>query len=576
MTSMHRGAYKGAMPSRALLRLVSSMSLAAVALACAPAEVPAPPPSGPAPAPAELDLVVERGRVVDGTGAAWFRADLGLRGDRIVSMGDLSSARAKRRIDAGDRIVAPGFIDMLGQSELVVLVDNRVESKIRQGITTEVTGEGGSIAPMNDVLLGEMKPVLDKYRLHVDWTDLQGYGRRLAQGGSTVNFVTFVGAAQVRGEVLGLGDVEPSPAQLAQMEAEVEKAMEQGAAGVSTALIYPPGSYAKTEELIALARAAAKHGGVYASHIRDEADGISEALDEAFRIGQKARIPVEIWHLKVAGKRNLGRMKEVLDKIERARAEGVDVTADIYPYVASANGLDASIPEWAHDGGVDKMIARIADPAQRRRIAAEIRDKDFQREGAETILLVSCVSPALKKWMGKRLVDVAAAMGKPPEEALMDLVVADRANVGKVRFSMSEEDVTLAMQRPWVSFDTDYQGQATDGPLAPDLAHPRAFGAFPRVLGRYVRELKVLTLEEAIRKMTSLPARRMGLFDRGVLRPGMAADVVIFDPAAVRDVATFEDPNRYSEGIAYVVVNGRVVLDQGKLTAERPGRLLRR
>jgi dihydroorotase/N-acyl-D-amino-acid deacylase len=471
-------------------------------------------------------------------------------------------------------VVAPGFIDMLGQSETVLLVDNRVESKIRQGITTEVTGEGSSVAPMNAALIAEGKPWYDKYHLTVDWTDLAGYVRRFEAARCTLNLATFVGAAQVRGYVVGLGDTRPSPEDLGRMEREVDRAMAEGALGVSSALIYPPGSYASTDELVALARAAARRGGVYATHVRDEGDGVLGALDEAIDIGRRAGVPVEIWHLKTAGKKNFGRMREVIEKIERARAEGVDVTADVYPYVAAANGLSASVPGWAQAGGVDRMLARFADPAERRRITEELRDRVFAREGPETILVVSAVSPALAPWLGKRLDAIAREMGKPPEEALLDLVAADRGNVGVVRFIMSEDDVALAMKQPWVSFDTDYDGRAVDGPFAAEGAHPRAFGAFPRVLGRYVRELGLLTLEEAVRKMTSLPARRVGLFDRGVLRPGMAADIVVFDPKTVRDVATYEAPRRYAEGIADVIVNGRVVLDEGRLTPERPGRFL--
>lgn len=526
-------------------------------------------------APEDYDLIISNGRVVDGTGAPWFRADVGIRGERIVAIGDLSTAGTARRIDAAGRIVAPGFIDMLGQSEGFVLVDSRLESKIRQGITTEVTGEGQSIAPMNDAWIAESKPWLDKYKLNVDWTDLEGYWRRLRKARSALNIATFVGAAQVRGVVLGLGDVQPTAEQLARMEAEVEKAMQQGALGVSSALIYPPGSYARTPELVALARVAARFGGVYATHMRNEESDVLTALDEAITIGREAHIPVEVWHLKVAEKKNWGRMKEVLARIERARAEGVDIAANLYPYVAAANGLSASVPEWAQAGGTDEMIRRFQAPATRQRIAAELRAFLRTHELPDSILLVSCVNPDLKKYMGRRLDDVARDLKKPPEEAVIDLVERDRAQTGVVRFLMEEDDVRLALRHPWLSFDTDAPGQATDGPFAGDLTHPRAFGTMPRVLGRYVRELKLLTLEEAIRKMTSLPAQRSRLLDRGVLRPGMAADMTIFDPNLIRDIATFEKPLQYAEGVAFVIVNGRVVLDHGKMTSERPGKPLR-
>jgi len=523
---------------------------------------------------ADYDLIVGGGRVVDGTGAPWFRADVGVRGDRIVAVGNLEKASAKRRVDAGGKYVAPGFIDMLGQSELNLLVDNRVESKIRQGITTEITGEGSSAAPMSPVWIAEAKPWLDKYRLTIDWKDLDGYWRRLRKARPTVNLATYVGAAQVRGVVLGLGEAQPDAAQLTRMQQEVETAMRQGAVGVSTGLIYPPGSYATTAELVALAKAAGRNGGLYASHIRGEDDVVMQALEEAITIGKEAQVPVEIWHLKTSLRKNWGRMKEVVARIERARAEGVDIAANIYPYVAASNGLVATVPGWAQAGGADAMLQRFHDPETRARIVREVKVA-LEREPPGDILLASCVNPDVKKYMGRRLDDVAKEMGKPPEEALLALVEADRAQGWVVRFWMSEDDVRLAMRQPWVSFVTDNPGQATDGPFAEDLAHPRAFGGMARVLGRYVRDEHVLTLEDAVRKMTSLPARRIRLLDRGIVRPGMAADLVVFDLDRVRDLATFEKPLQYSEGFSHVVVNGRVVLDDGKMTDERPGRPLR-
>jgi N-acyl-D-amino-acid deacylase len=366
------------------------------------------------------------------------------------------------------------------------------------------------------------------------------------------------------------------------MEALVEAAMQQGALGLSTSLIYPPGAYARTPELVALARVAARHGGVYASHIRDEANNQMAALEEAITIGREAGIPVEIWHLKVAGRSNWGRMKDVVARIERARAEGLDVTADMYPYVASGNGLDATVPQWAQAGGVDAMIQRFHDPAQRARILAEIRGghggewDGWKGRPPEDILIVSVMNPSLQKWTGKRLSQVAAEMGKSPEEALIDLVEADRANVFVARFSMNEDDLQYALRRPWVAIDLDAGAFSLDGPFGARKHHPRALGSMPRVIGHYARDLKLFSIEEAVRKMTSLPARRMGLSDRGLLRPGLAADVVVFDPERIRDVATFEEPNVYSEGVEHVVVNGRVVLDGGRMTDERPGRPLTR
>ena len=517
------------------------------------------------------DLVISGGRLIDGTGAPWVRADVGIRGDRIAAIGDLSQAQAKQRIDAQGLAVAPGFIDLLGQSELSVLVDPRAESKIRQGITSELTGEGISPAPMNDAWVHEKEDWLRKYRLRIDWTDLRGYLQRLRLARPAINVGVMVGAAQVRGVVLGFDDVQPDAQQLARMQRLVEEAMEQGALGLSSGLIYQPGSFAKTAELIALAQAAAKHGGFYATHLRSEGSRIFEALDEAFAIARAAAIPVEIWHLKV-GRSHWGHMHEVTARIERARASGIDVTADAYPYVASANGLHASLPEWVNAGGVDDLVARLRDPALRDRIAKETgRDLD-----ADAILLVSCVDPGLKRYMGKRLSEVAREMDLSPELALMQLVAQDRGKVGVARFTMKEEDVQTALQKPWVALDTDYGARAVDGPFGGEGAHPRAFGTMARILGHYVRDVKLFTVEEAVRKITSLPARRMGVWDRGVLRPGAYADVVVFDPEHVEDTATFEQPQQYPRGIETVVVNGKVVLHQGKRTGERPGRPLLR
>jgi len=518
-----------------------------------------------------FDLVLSGGRVIDGTGAPWVRADVGIRGDRVAAIGDLSRAKAVRRIDVHGFAVAPGFIDLLGQSELNVLVDPRAESKIRQGITTELTGEGISPAPMDEGWVHEREDWLRKYHLTVDWSDLRGYFRRLRRAKPAINVGVMVGAAQVRGIVLGFSDVQPDGAQLARMQQLVERAMEQGALGISTGLIYQPGSFARTDELIALAKAAAKHGGFYATHLRSEGARIFEAMEEAFTIGREARMPVEIWHLKV-GRSHWGQMQDVIARIEQARASGVDVTADAYPYVASANQLSSSLPEWVNAGSVDEMVARLRDPSLRERIAKETaRDLD-----ADAILIVSCVDPALKKHMGKKLSDVARDMDVAPEIAVMQLVAQDRGQVGVVRFTMKEEDVQTALRQPWVAVDTDYGARGIDGPFEADGAHPRAFGTMARVLGHYVRDVKLFTVEEAVRKITSLAARRMGIWERGILRPGAYADVVVFDPEHIEDTATFEEPRQYPRGIDTVIVNGRVVLHEGKRTAERPGRPLTR
>jgi dihydroorotase/N-acyl-D-amino-acid deacylase len=526
------------------------------------------------------DLVITNGRIVDGTGAPWFRGDVGIRGDRIAAIGRLDGAEARRRIDARGAVVAPGFIDLLGQSEMLLLVDGRAESKVRQGVTTEITGEGGSVAPVVAEDVHDMKPWLDRYHLTVDWTDLDGYFERLEAARPAINLGTFVGAAQVRRAVLGAADVVPDAAQLARMEEEVERAMRQGAFGVSSSLIYAPGAYAKTAELVALARVAARHGGIYATHIRDESDGIAGALEEAFSIGREAAVPVEIWHLKCSGRKNWGRMPEVVAAIERARASGVEVSANVYPYIASSNALDSSIPTWAHEGGVDAMLARFRDPAQRERILREIRDGEdgaggWKTRSPEDIMITDAVSPSVARWRGKRLSEVAAGLSLSAEEAMVRLVEEDKASVMVVRFAMNEDDLQVALRRSWVSFGADSGAMALDGPLARDRPHPRAFGTMPRILGHYARDLGLFPVEEVVRRMTSQAARRVGLLDRGILRPGMMADVVVFDPARVRDLATFEEPTRYSEGIDHVVVNGRVVLEAGRMTGERPGRPLR-
>jgi N-acyl-D-amino-acid deacylase len=521
---------------------------------------------------AVFDLILSGGRVMDGTGAPWFRADVGIRGDTIAAVGDLSRGKARRRIQLQYLALAPGFIDLLGQSELNALIDPREESKVRQGITTELTGEGISPAPMNAAWIHEQEPWLRKYQLKIDWTDLSGYFRRLRKARPSINEALLVGAGQVRGVVLGFKDVQPDEKQLARMQKLVDAAMRQGAFGVSSALIYQPGSFARTPELIALAKIAAKHRGIYATHIRSESKKIGDALEEAFTIGREAQVPVEIWHLKISGRANWGRMNEVVGRIELARAAGVDVTADMYPWIASANGLDASIPDWAHAGGVDAMVARIRDPVQRAKMIREMEPELH----AEDIMLISAVNPEVKKHVGKRLDAVARDLGKAPAEALVDLVAMDRGNVGVARFGMSEQDVRLGLSQPWVAMDTDYGAMAIDGPFAAEgSAHPRAFASTARILGHYARDERLFSMEEAVRKMTSLPARRIGLQDRGLIRVGMKADLVAFDPATVRDTATFERPLAYPEGILYVVVNGKIVLDNGKRTRERPGRPLR-
>jgi dihydroorotase/N-acyl-D-amino-acid deacylase len=532
-------------------------------------------PRDPLPSPA-YDLVFAGGRVVDGTGAPWFRADVGVVGDRVAAVGDLGNATARRRIDARGLVLCPGFIDMLGQSEYNVLVDNRAASKITQGITTEITGEGSAIAPTSARMIAEGKATWSRYGVTPDWTTLAGYWQAFLRARPAINLGTFVGAGGVRDLVIGQDDRPPTAAELEAMKAAVAQAMEEGAFGLSTSLIYVPDRYASTEEIIALAQVAARYGGSYITHQRSEDDEIDRSLDEVFRIAREARIPAEIYHLKTSERRHWGEMPPVLKRIEAARAQGLDVSADQYPWTASSNNLDASLPAWVREGGREKLVARLRDPATRARVRADFlkEDPEWTDGGAARILIISVLNPALKAYEGKTIEDIGRAEGKDPLDALIDLVIADGANTGRVTFSMSEEDVRTGLAHPLVSLCTDSGAMAEDGIFAQEKSHPRAWGSTARILGKYVREERLLTLEEAVRKMTSLPASRMRLHDRGILRPGMAADLVAFNPDTVRERSTYEDPLHYSEGIPYVAVNGQLVMDGGRITAARPGRPL--
>src|SRR5580698_3257183 len=528
-----------------------------------------------------FDLVITHGHIIDGTGSPWYSGDLGIRDGKIAAIGNLSAAPRKRTIDAAGKVVAPGFIDMLGQSELTILVDPRLPSKIFQGITSEITGEGGSIAPLNDAIIQSDHSGYDHYKITPDWRTLHQYFARLEKQGMGINLASYVGATQVRRMVLGDDDKQPTPAELAQMQSLVHDAMKDGAVGVSTALEYAPAPYAKTEELIALAAEAGKFGGIYSTHMRNESDSVLEAIDEALRIGREAHIPVEIWHLKVAGKNNWGRMPEVVAKINAARAAGADVTADTYAYTAWYNDFSAFIPPWAHDGGTPKLVERLKDPVARARIRKDMTtpSRDWDNEwqeipGPEAIMIGAVENPALLSMQGKRLSEIAKLWNKDPIDALFDFLIEDALSSVAV-FGMSQPDVTLALQQPWVAIDNDSSGTSPEGILGQEHPHPRAYGTFPRILRKYVREDHSLTLEDAIRKFSALPAQRLRLTDRGVLKAGMWADVVIFDPATVRDLATFENPNQLSQGMDYVLVNGVPVIDQGKMTGEKPGKVLR-
>ena len=529
-----------------------------------------------------FDIVIINGHIIDGTGSPWYSGEIGIRDGKIAAIGNLRDAPRNRTIDARGQVVAPGFIDMLGQSEYTILVDPRLPSKIYQGITTEITGEGESIAPLNDAILKADQEQYDHYRIRVDWRTFHEYFSRLDKQRVGINIASYVGATRVRRMVLGDNDVQPTLAQLEQMRGIVRQAMRDGAVGVSTSLEYAPAPYAKTEELIALASEASRFGGIYATHMRNEGTGILAAIDEALRIGREARIPVEIWHLKVGGKPSWGHMPEVVAKINSARAQGLDVTADTYAYTAWFNDFSAFIPAWAHDGGNVKLIERLKDPATRARIRTDMLtpsdkwDNEWQEiPGPEAVLVGVVHNSQLLPLQGKTLAEIARIWNKEPMDALFDLLIEDHGLTSVAVFGMSEPDVSLALQQPWVSVDNDSSGASPDGILGREHPHPRAYGTFPRILRKYVREEHTLTLEDAIRKFTALPAQRMRFTDRGVLKAGMCADIVIFDPAAIHDVATFENPNQLSQGMDYVLVNGVPVIDQTMMTGALPGKVLR-
>src|SRR2546422_10380582 len=531
-----------------------------------------------------FDVLIRNGRIVDGTGAPWFRGDVAISGDRIAAVGPLAGATAAITIDATNLVVAPGFIDLLGQSEFNVLVDGRAASKILQGVTTEVTGEGSSIAPVNDRLIQEAKAQAEYFGVAQNWRTLADYFRRLeTQSRPAINMATFIGAGGVRNYVIGKDDRPATRSEIEQMKQLVATAMEHGALGLSTSLQYVPDRFATTDEIVELAKVAARYGGVYFTHQRSESARIFDSLDEVFAIAERATIPAEIWHLKTAYTPQFGKMAEVLRRLEAARARGLVVTANQYPYGRASNGLDACLPLWVREGGLDKMLARLKDPATRERIKRDMDDTNAttwenQWQGANGgggVMLSSVLNPELRKYEGQTLSQIGRSMGKDPRDAAMDLVIADRGESSVIISIMSEDDVRTALKHPLVGVGTESGTQAEDGRLSESKSHPRAWGSFPRILGKFVREEQLLTLEEAVRKMTSKAARRVHLSDRGLLRPGLMADVTVFDPATIRDVSTFEDPRHYSVGVRHVLENGRRVVADGAITAERPGRPLR-
>ncbi|MGQ0815119.1 MAG: N-acyl-D-amino-acid deacylase family protein [Gemmatimonadota bacterium] len=525
---------------------------------------------------APYDLLITNGFIIDGTGSPWFRGDVAVRGDRIAAVGRLTQARARDTIDATGLVISPGWIDMLGHSEYSLLTDGRALSKITQGITSEITGEVNSVVPVNERTLKELGFARED---SVTWRDLAGYFARLERQGTAINLGTFVTVGSVRRYVMGDANRAASAEEMAQMEALVEHAMQQGAMGLSTGLIYAPASYAPTQEIAQLAAVAARYGGGYATHMRSEGARLIQAIDEAIRIGESANTWVQIHHLKASGKANWGKLREAVATIEAARMRGVDVTADQYPYRASGTSLDAIIPNWAHAGGTDSLLARLASPLIRDSLRREIMGPEQRVEligessgGPTGVLLAGFRTDSLRTYNGMFLSDVARQRAQHPIDALFDLLLADAAAVSAIYFSMSEDDIEYALKQPWVSVGIDASSRDT---IVRSHPHPRAYGSFPRILCRYVRERAVITLTDAIRKFTALPAARIGLSDRGVIKTGMFADLTIFDAERVCDRATFEQPVQTSVGIQHVVVNGIAVLRDGKPTGAKPGRGLR-
>jgi dihydroorotase/N-acyl-D-amino-acid deacylase len=528
------------------------------------------------------DVVITNGSIIDGSGNPWVSGDIAIRGDRIVAIGKLDGSRAKRVIDAKGLVVSPGFIDMLGQSEISLLIDNRSLSKLAQGITTEITGEGGSIAPQNDLTLASLQPALDHYNLKVDWNTLDGYFKRLEKAGTPLNIGTYVGAGQVREAVLGDVDRAPTPAEMDKMKELVDQAMREGALGISTALIYPPGHYAKTEELIELAKVAGHYGGIYGTHMRSEGQTETQAIEEALRIGREAKLPVEIFHLKVSGKTRWGNMPKIVAQIQKARDAGQDVTANMYPYTAGGTALASSLPPWVADGGLEKLLQRLHDPKVRAKIKAEMASDHpewenlfFDSGGGAGVMVSGVETSELKKFDGQTIAQIALAQKKSQLDTLFDFIIADKGQTGALYFIANENDLVYGLKQPWTSLCLDAGELSLDGPLYEPHTHPRAFGAMPRFLGHYVRDQHLLPLEQGIRKMTSLPAQRERLLDRGLLKEGYFADITIFDPATIQDVGTYREPSQVSKGVKFVFLNGQLEFEDGKLTGRTAGHVLR-
>jgi N-acyl-D-amino-acid deacylase len=528
----------------------------------------------------QYDILIENGTIYDGSGAPPYVADIAVDEDRIVAIGRLDTDGAARVIDASGLAVAPGFFNLLSHAHLSLLRDGRAMSDVLQGVTFEVLSEI-SLSPLTDESAAFLGSIFDDEGVEIDWRTVGEYLERVEQSGVSPNFATFVSAATVRTNVLGMGDVDPNPEQLERMQSQVAEAMEDGALGLTSALIYAPGTFAETEELIALAEVAAGYGGLYTAHIRSEGNRLVEAVDETLRIGREAGLPVKIHHLKAGGRPNWDKLDAVIDKINALRADGVPVTADMYTYIAGATGLDAAMPTWVQAGGYEQWAERLQDPEIRARVKAEmgVNAEDWENlgyfAGPDGMLLVEFKNDALKKYAGRTLADVADERGQDPRDTIIDLVIEDGSRVGTVYFLMSEENVKKQIRQPWVMFGSDAEAPAAEGEALTKGAHPRTYGNVARLLGKYVRDEKVIALEEAVRRLTSLPAATLNIPERGRLVPGHFADIAIFDPAKIADRATFENPHQYSVGMVHVIVNGVPVVSDGKHTGATPGRAVR-
>ncbi|MDP9097372.1 MAG: D-aminoacylase [Verrucomicrobiota bacterium] len=557
------------MNDRFLFALLVSIALMPIAFGVEP------------PAGDKFDVIIKGGTVYDGTGDKPRVIDVAIRGDRIAGLGTFSADQAKTVIDAKSLAVAPGFINMLSWSTESLIEDGRSQSEIREGVTTEIMGEGYSMGPVNDRMKERMRSQQGDIKYEIKWNTLAEYLRYLEQHGISCNVASFVGGTTIREFVIGLEDKPPTPEQLEQMRQLVRQEMEAGALGIGTSLIYPPAFYAKTEELIELCKVAAKYQGKYISHMRSEGNQLLQAIDELLRISKEAGIPAEIYHIKAAGQPNWGKADAMLAKIEDARKAGLKITADMYTYTAAGTGLDACLPPWTEDGGYPALFKRLRDPATREKIAAEVRTPSDKWENLylaagspEKILLNGFKSEKLKPLTGKSLAEIAKMRGKDPVETVMDLIAEDESRIDCIYFLMSEENVKKEIAKPWVSFGSDEASQAPEGNFLKSNCHPRAYGNFTRVLGKYSREEKILTLEEAIRKLSGLPATNLGLDHRGFVQEGMFADVVVFDPATVGDRATFDKPHQYSVGMKHVFVNGAQVLKDGEHTGAKSGKAI--